>query len=214
VFLWDARDWRPISSFQGVVGVATSLRFSPDGRMLVVADDSGALDVLAIPRLQLVRQAVVPPVTQMAFSRDGKILFSADGTGRVWLLDARTWKPLGAPLLANASRLAIDPSDRLLATSSTAGAVQLWDVSSGRPQGGTLPGTGGGGGPAQVAFVAGGSALVTLGTDGSGFVWDVRAQSWARRACAVAGRPLTAAEWRDALPELSYSASCATPRRP
>ena len=41
--------------------------------------------------------------------------------------------------------------------------------------------------------------------DGSGVVWDVRPQAWARRACAIAGRPLTAQEWRDALPELPYS---------
>ena len=148
----------------------------------------------------------------MAFSRDGKILFSADRAGRVWLLDARTLQPIGAPLLANASRFAIDPSDRLLATSSNAGAVQLWDIRSGLPQGETLPGAGGA--PAQLAFVADGGALVTLATDGSGTVWDVRPQSWARRACAIAGRPLTAQEWRQALPELPYSPACATQQSP
>jgi WD40 repeat protein len=210
VFLWDTRAGRPIASFPRVVGAAASLRFSPDGRLLLVADDrldgSGVLDELAIPNLGLVRQVVVSPVVQMEFSRDGKILFSADRAGGVWLLDARTLQPIGAPLLANASRFAIDPSDRLLATSSYAGAVQLWDVRSGLPQG-ALPGAGGA--PA-VAFVAGGGALVTLARDGSGTLWDVRPESWARRACAVAGRPLTAQEWRHALPELSYSPACAT----
>jgi WD40 repeat protein len=215
VFLWDARARRPIASFQGVVG-ATSLRFSPDGRTLVVADarpdGSGALDLLALPRLGLVHQAAVSPVIQMAFSRDGKILFTADRAGRVWLLDARTWQPIGAPLPGNASRFAIDPSNRLLATSSTTGAVQLWDIRSGRPQGDILPTSGSG--PTLTTFASGGSALVTLRTDGSGAVWDVRPQSWARRACAIAGRPLTAQEWRDALPELPYSPACATQQRP
>ena len=102
MFLWDARARRPIASFQDVVGAATSLRFSPDGRTLLVADarpdGSGALDLLAIPRLGLVHQAAVAPVIQMAFSRDGKILFSADRAGQVWLLDARTWQPIGTPL--------------------------------------------------------------------------------------------------------------------
>jgi len=209
--LWDARARRPVASFQGVVGTATSLAINPDGRMLLVADgrsgSSGALDELVIPSLGLVRQVVGPPVIQMAFSRDGKILFSADRTGRVRLLDARTLQPIGAPLLANASRFAIDPSDRLLATSSYAGAVQLWDVRSG-VQEGALPGAGGA--PAQLAFVAGGGALVTLATDGSGTLWDVRPESWARRACAIAGRPLTVQEWRLALPELPYSPACAT----
>jgi DNA-binding SARP family transcriptional activator/WD40 repeat protein/energy-coupling factor transporter ATP-binding protein EcfA2 len=214
VYLWDVHDTRPIDAFTGVVGIATSLRFSPDGQTLVVADDrtdgSGALDELAIPSLELVRQVLVPPVIQMEFSRDGKILFTADQAGRVWLLDARMLQPIGAPLLANASRFAIDPTDRLLATSSNAGAVQLWDVRSGLPQGGTLPGAGGA--PAQLAFVAGGSALVTLGTDGTGTLWDVRPQAWERRACDIAGRPLTAQEWQDALPGLSYSPAC-TARR-
>ena len=210
VFLWDARARRPIASFQGVVGASTSLTFNPDDRRLVVADDrpgSGALDELALPRLRLVRQAIVEPVIQTSFSRDGAILFTEDRAGRVWLLDARTLQPIGAPLPANASHFAVDPSEGLLATSTTAGGVQLWDLRSGRETG-TLPGPGGG--PVQLAFVAGGGALVTLGTDGTGTLWDVRPQSWEQRACDIAGRPLTAQEWRDALPGLSYSPSCAT----
>ena len=212
VYMWDARTRRPAASFQVIFDHATHLAFNPDGRGLVVADTrpdgSGLLELLAIPRLGLVRQVVVQPVVQMGFSRDGKILFTADQAGHVWLLDARTLQPIGAPLLANASRFAIDPSDRLLATSSNAGAVQLWDIRSGLLQG-TLPGAGGA--PAQLAFVADGGALVTLATDGSGTVWDVRPQSWARRACAIAGRPLTMQEWRHALPELPYSPACAAP---
>src|SRR5207237_665189 len=62
VYFWDVHDTRPIAAFTGVVGVSVSLRFSPDGQTLVVADDrpdgSGALDVLAVPRLGLVRQLV------------------------------------------------------------------------------------------------------------------------------------------------------------
>jgi WD40 repeat protein len=212
VFLWDARARRNTAAFQGVTGVATSMSFSRDSRTLIVADarpdGSGALDLLSIRRLALMRQVIVPPFIQLALSRDGKILFSADRAGRVWLLDTRTWRPIGAPLLANANRFAIDPADRLLATSSTAGAVQLWDVRSGRPLGGPLPGTAGG--AARLAFTAGGSALVTLRPDGSGFVWDVRPNSWAQRACAIAGRPLSAQEWRDALHEISYTPACAT----
>ena len=83
----------------------------------------------------------------------------------------RTLQPIGAPLPANASHFAVDPSEGLLATSTTAGGVQLWDLRSGRETG-TLPGPGGG--PVQLAFVAGGGALVTLGTDGTGTLWEGR----------------------------------------
>jgi WD40 repeat protein len=214
VFLWDARSRRTLAAFQGVVGVATSVRFTPDSRRLVVADarprGPGALDELSAPHLQLLRQAIVPPLSQLTFSQDGKILFGAGPGGRLWLLDTRTWKPLGAPLPANAARMAIDPTDRLLATSSTGGAVQLWDVRAGRPLGGTLPGIARR--AVLLAFVRGGSALVTVQTDGTALVWDVRPRSWTRRACAIAGRPLTRAEWHDALPDLPYSPACAARR--
>ncbi len=211
VFLWDARARRHTAAFQGVTGKATSMSFSRDSRMLIVADGrpdgSGALDLLTIPRLALIRQAVSPSLVQLAASRTGKMIFGADRAGRVWLLNAGTLRPIGAPLLANANRFAIDPANRLLATSSAAGAVQLWDVRSGRRLGGPLPGIGGG--PARLAFTANGSALVTLRPDGTGFVWDVRPRSWARRACAIAGRRLTVQEWRDSLHEISYSPACA-----
>lgn len=127
----------------------------------------------------------------------------------IWLVDTRTWKPVGAPLLANASQFAIDPADRLLATASTAADVQLWDVRSGRPLGDVLPGLARG--PAPIGFVAGGRALVTLRQDGKGIVWDVLPRSWARRACAVAARSLTADEWHDTIPELSFAPVCAVP---
>jgi hypothetical protein len=39
-------------------------------------------------------------------------------------------------------------------------------------------------------------------------VWDVRPASWAARACAVAGPPLTRAEWREALPGRGYAPAC------
>ncbi|HXO09647.1 MAG TPA: hypothetical protein VN880_16515, partial [Solirubrobacteraceae bacterium] len=77
------------------------------------------------------------------------------------------------------------------------------------PIGTTLPGL------AQryvaAAFVDRGTHLVTLDDNGQGYLWDIQPQSWARRACEVAGRTLTRAEWNDALPERAYAPAC-TPR--
>jgi hypothetical protein len=56
--------------------------------------------------------------------------------------------------------------------------------------------------------VAGGTGLVTIGRDGRGSLWDLRPESWARRACAVAGRTLSRSEWRAALPERDYAPAC------
>jgi hypothetical protein len=102
---------------------------------------------------------------------------------------------------------ALSPDDRTLATTSSDGTTQLWDTPSGRPIGDALPGVADH--PVSAAFVEGGTHLVTLYDDGRGYLWDLRPQSWARRACEVAGRTLTRAEWQTALPERDYAPACA-----
>ena len=95
----------------------------------------------------------------------------------------------------------------MLATTSSDGTTQLWDIPSGRPIGTPLPGDPNH--PVSAAFVEGGTHLVTLDDNGRGYVWDVQPHSWARRACAIAGRTLTRAEWQNALPERDYAPACA-----
>ena len=55
-----------------------------------------------------------------------------------------------------------------------------------------------------------GAYLFAIYGDGAGraYRWDVRPSSWARHACKVAGRPLTRAQWRDALPGRDYDPAC------
>jgi WD40 repeat protein len=99
------------------------------------------------------------------------------------------------------------PDGQTLATTSEDGTTRLWDVSSGRATGTALPGF------AKryvaAAFVDGGTHLVTLDDSGRGDLWDIRPQSWARRACEVAGRTLTRTEWSALLPGRTYSPACA-----
>ena len=119
---------------------------------------------------------------------------------------------MAVPLVAHTG--AVDtvnfsPDGRTLATTSDDGTTRLWEIPSGRPIGTALPGL------AQhdtaAAFVDGGHRLVTLQDTGRGNLWDIQPQSWARRACQVAGRTLTRAEWNDALPERAYAPACAAP---
>jgi hypothetical protein len=44
---------------------------------------------------------------------------------------------------------------------------------------------------------------------GLAYLWDVRSSSWLRRACEIAGRPLTRQEWGDVLPGRPYRPACA-----
>ena len=141
------------------------------------------------------------------FTQDGRSFIYGDLQGRVWTLDTRTWKPRGRPLRVQGSVIAADLSadGRRLATTYGDGTARLWDASSGRPVGAPLPSAGGN--ILSTAFIRGGSELSVVHERG-GYVWDVRPESWERRACAVAGRRLTRAEWAAALPGREYAPAC------
>jgi WD40 repeat protein len=144
------------------------------------------------------------------FSDDGRLLLYGDNRGRAWLYDTHTWRPRGRPLVGHAGAIAtvdISPDGRMLATTSSDGTTRLWDIPSGRPIGTALPGIADH--YVAAAFVEGGTHLVALYDNGRGYSWDVRPQSWARRACDVAGRTLTRTEWQTVLPERGYAPACA-----
>jgi WD40 repeat protein len=175
---------------------------------IVHTDGNGELNILRLPRLELLAQKPAAPGRQTQFSRDGRRLFYGDAAGAVWTLDTHTWRPVGPPLRSGSGPgwFALSPDERLMATSRSDGSTQLWDLPSGRPIGTPLPGVPGS--PARAAFVANGTGLVTIGRDGRGNLWDLRPESWARRACAIAGRTLSGSEWRNALPERGYAPAC------
>jgi hypothetical protein len=57
-------------------------------------------------------------------------------------------------------------------------------------------------------FASDGNHVFAVYADGRGYRWDVRPSAWKRHACAVAGRRLTRAEWRAALPPRDYAPAC------
>jgi hypothetical protein len=57
-------------------------------------------------------------------------------------------------------------------------------------------------------FTPDGAFLFAISDAGRAYRWDVRPSAWARRACAVAGRTLTRAEWSDVLPDREYAPAC------
>ena len=63
---------------------------------------------------------------------------------------------------------------------------------------------------AFAAFSDGGRSLVTFGETTPGSTWDIDPGSWVQRACEVAGRQLSDAEWEDLLPSEPRSPACDT----
>jgi WD40 repeat protein len=217
VQLWDVRGRRRVNTslLSPPYAVPSAVTFSPDGRKLAAAvtEEMGtgsALEILAVPSLEQLMKIPAPAGSSVQFSPDGRLLVFGDAQGRVWRYDTHTWRPRGRPLLAHTgavSTLNFSPDGQTLATTSDDGTIRLWYVPSGRPKGNALADLAQG--YVAAAFVDRGTHLVTLHDNGRGYLWDIQPQSWARRACEVAGRTLTRAEWNDALPERTYAPACA-----
>ncbi len=212
VGLWNAQR-RTFVNTVPVGGQPVDVSLSPDGKTLAATvqkpDGSGELDVASVPGLTSIAHVRMPAGWWGRFSPDGRLLLYGDLAGRVWLFDTGTWSR-GQPLVAHTAPVLsvnLSPDGRTLASTSKDGTTRLWDLASGRPIGTPLPGITDH--PVTAAFVNGGTHLVTVYDDGHGYLWDVSPQSWARRACDIAGRTLTRAEWADVLPERSYAPACA-----
>jgi cytidylate kinase len=67
--------------------------------------------------------------------------------------------------------------------------------------------------PSIPHFTPDGTRVIASYETGRAYLWDIRPEALARRACEVAGRPLTRAEWADALPGREYAPACASQRR-
>ena len=145
----------------------------------------------------------------VAYSPDGTLLAVGLYDGKTELWETKAWTPVGRPLALHTSRvlsLGFSPDARRLVTSSADGTIALWDVATQKPLGTRLtldPDV-----FVSAAFSPDGSRVFAVSQGGRGVRWDVRSASWNSRACLIAGRELTRAEWSDALPGRSYERVC------
>jgi WD40 repeat protein/DNA-binding SARP family transcriptional activator len=211
VRVWDVRTGEQAPIEFGVP--APSLAFSPDGRLLAAAGIESPGEVRDVRSGRLVTTLETGDFSRsVAFSPDGSLLAVGHYGGTATLLSTRSWKPVGRRLEGHRARLtALEFSldGRLLATGSADGTVLLWDVRTQRPVGSSLtiePDK-----YVAATFATDGSHLFAVPHEGRAVRWDIRAEAWQRHACLVAGRELTAREWRDALPDRPFRRVC--PRR-
>jgi WD40 repeat protein len=123
--------------------------------------------------------------------------------------DALTGKRLAEPLLADTASitdLVFDPSGRRFATTSYEdGTIKLWFTSGLQQEGPRLvsdPGA-----TSAVAFLPGGN-LLAVDDRGNAFTWPASLDAWEQRACSLAGRNLTRAEWAELVGGPSYTSVC------
>jgi WD40 repeat protein len=144
----------------------------------------------------------------VAFAPDGDTVATSGLEPFVHLWDAATGKPVGQfeQNVGGVETLDFSPDGSILALSGFGEPfASLVDVATGEQIGPRLPA---GRENATVDISPDGRYLLQTQGNGEGVVWDIDPESWKRRACALANRTLTRAEWDKLLPGRPYEPAC------
>jgi len=132
--LWDSRSRRPSNSVNLRKGCARCVCWSPNGRLLGVGFDSGAIvvvDSLDFKETWFVHHRT-NSVLCVAFSADGSKLATGSAAGVIDLFDAQSWKRLGQCEGHSGGVTHVDWSQdgRWLMSNSSQLELMYWDVES------------------------------------------------------------------------------------
>jgi WD40 repeat protein/class 3 adenylate cyclase/tRNA A-37 threonylcarbamoyl transferase component Bud32 len=226
VIVWDPTTGREVGArIAEELRSPVALAWRPDGRQLAVSMDSQVVhfyDDATHREVGGVIESVDARVMSIAFSPDGTRLATGTSSGIVRQWSARTRRELGAPLkghVGNVAGVAYSPDGKALA-STTLGfsRTRLWDAATGAPIGDELTA---GRVPftfrtftienilySRPAFSPDGRHLATPSFDGTVVVWDLDTSHWLASTCALVGRDLTRAEWRQYFGSRTYRPTC------
>jgi WD40 repeat protein len=212
--IWRASNGRrlvPQSLLGAGPGPYGALAFSRDGKLLAASRPDGS-DLIVDPRTDQVRQTIHPlgadETVSLAFTANRSLAIGTRG-GIVQLWNPVTGDQAAGPVAVAAgpvTSIAFDPAGQRFATTGQDGAVKLWSSATLQQQGtalNTQPGA-----ATTAVFGPGGKALLAVDDHGGGFTWPASLAAWEQRACMVAGRNLTRAEWRRYLPGHPYTRVC------
>jgi DNA-binding SARP family transcriptional activator/WD40 repeat protein len=213
--IWRASNGRQAVP-QTLLGAGPSpygaLAFSPHGKLLAASRPDGSVWILD-PTTDQVRQTIHPlgadETVSLAFAPNGTL---ATGTrsGIIQLWNPASGHQTAGPVAAAAgpvTSIAFDPTgQRFATTGGQDGTVKLWSSSTLEQEGTALDTEQGA--AATAAFEPGGKALLVVDGHGNGFTWPASLTAWEQRACTVAGRNLTRAEWTRYLPGQPYTRVC------
>ena len=206
----DTDTLRPVHAAVPVgTGVRSLLAHPSDGSVLALRID-GSVVRLEPSTGRVVAEA--PPGTLSAqafnwvFSPDGSVIATADATGNMRLLDARslTWVSPDSGAAWGYDRDYAPDGSQIAAVRTD--RISLWDGETGAYVASLpLPANSG---SVSIAYLEDSSGLVIAAADGRTWTADTRTDRWTDRACSIAGRNLTKAEWTQFFPSRPYEITC------
>lgn len=202
------------------MNAVSDIAFQPGrAHMLAIASGDGVILWDAALGREVGRLPALPAPgfgTLLAFSADGSMLATSSKRSGTRLWDVAALKALGAPLQgASPQTMAMDltftANRDLLLLLSLEGELLVWEVAShklladpiplGRLDRNEYPLS------RAIAAQPGGGLVVIGGTEGLS-LWNSSTDSWNERACTVANRNLSPAEWNEVLPDVPYRPAC------
>jgi len=198
------------------VGVhAAGIRTTVRGRFAVTASSpdpgSGADVVFGDLDTQRVVARLHIPIEQPRtnFSADGSRYAVGGFDGRLAVIDVATGELTGPREPVHAGPIAwvtFSPDGTTLASLGFDGILTLSDAATATPRARVQPG------PANrratVGYHPDGHTVIVGYIDGTVIAYETDTEAWVAHACKVAGRDLTADEWRDALGDEPYRRTC------
>ena len=183
--LWDLGDPGRSHELLAHAAVARQLRFTPDGRFLISADNNYDVRIWSVERNgrgphPVVLKAHSDQVNGLAIGPDGRfVTTSTDESIRFWQRDGTRETELkpdrafpNRPVVLN--RIAWSPDgEYIAATSNTDGIVRIWDLTFDAPQDGFFALRGHRESVKSVAFRPSDSLLATGGADRTVRLWNL-----------------------------------------
>ncbi len=134
--------------------------------------------------------------TAAAIDPTGRRVAVTGSTGEVGVVDVASGRFVATPAVGHEGRgrsVAWTADGALVASGGDDGRVALWDGETAAPLGSVPVAP-----PGTIPYVAAGpsTSVLVATTAGEVHSLDTRLESWTATACALAGRPLSEAEWR------------------